>query len=111
MGVVTLIQSGVGVTAVYPINILQQNNATHFYVFVDGTATYSVQLTADDIYADGFDPSAANWVVTVGNFTNQTASQVLTTSGAWKGFRLNVTSGSGTVRLKMRQANIKNYFQ
>ena len=70
-----------------------------------GTATYSVQMTFDDIYAAGYNPATGNWQNN-SVLTGLTASNSNALLTPVRAVRLNITSYvSGTIRLTVIQAS------
>lgn len=74
-----------------------------FNAVVTGTATYTVQHTYDDPFADTFSPATANWV----NHAN-VAALTATRAGSYdfpiRAMRLQQTAGNGSVSLTLVQA-------
>jgi len=89
--------TGIDVSA--PIPIDQYLNPTDIGLAVDilsGTATYTVEHTFDDVWADGFNPATATW------FPHPTlAAQSADADGNYAfppiACRLNVTASSGGI--------------
>jgi len=95
--------TGVGVSGVYaPDHYISPFNLA-LGADITGTVTYTVQYTFDDVFASGFDPATATWI----NHPSLTARTTSTDSNIAypvQGVRLNVTAGTGTVRLTIIQA-------
>jgi hypothetical protein len=72
-------------------------------VTVTGTVTYTVQYTFDNVYATGYSPASGNWVDHP-SLTAQTATKDSNIAYPVTAVRLNVTAGTGTVRLAIIQA-------
>lgn len=72
-------------------------------VTVTGTSTYTVQYTFDNALAEGYSAASGNWVDHP-SLTAQTASKDSNIAYPVGGIRLNVTAGTGTVRLTIIQA-------
>lgn len=72
-------------------------------VTVSGTSTYTVQYTFDDVFASNYVPASGNWVDHP-TLTAQTGSKDSNIAYPVSGIRLNVTAGTGTVRLVITQA-------
>lgn len=107
MNPIIVTQTGVGSSRVIPINVLQPGNTLGLGIFVVGTASFAIETTSSDITADGYNPSTDQW----SPGANGTTSQATITTGAWRGIRLTVLSGTGTVTFKLVQANLSNNFK
>lgn len=70
---------------------------------VTGTATYTVQYTFDNVFDNAYNPATGNWVDHP-SLTAQTATKDSNIAYPVSGVRLNVTAGTGTVRLVITQA-------
>lgn len=101
---VVLSQTGVGTSAVHvPDTFLDPFNIGLGCVVVSGSVTYTVEHTFENAMADDFDPATAVWFPNSG-LTSQTTNQQGNYAYAVNGIRLNVTGGTGTVKLYIVQA-------
>lgn len=103
---IVLSVTGVGSSAVSPMNINTSPFNVGFGVTVSGTINYTVQHTFDNVWATDFNPSTANW------FDHPTiASQSTTKDGNYafpvSAIRLLTNSGGGTATLTLLQAGIQ----
>lgn len=94
--------TGVGVSAPIPLDTNQSPFAVGLGCVLDGSATYSVQHTYDDITSPSFNPASATW------FTNSGISAATTSVDSNYAFpvqaiRLNVTAGTGRVAMTVNQ--------
>jgi len=94
---------GTGVSNVMPPDQYISPFNVSLGVTVSGTSTYTVQYTFDDVFASGYNPSSGNWVDHP-TLTAQTGSKDSNIAYPVSGIRLNVTAGTGTVRLVITQA-------
>lgn len=95
--------TGTGISGVCPIDhYIAPTNVT-LGVTVTGTSTYTVQYTFDDVFANSYNPATGNWVDHP-SLTAQTGSKDSNLAYPARGVRLNVTAGTGTVRLTIIQA-------
>jgi hypothetical protein len=70
---------------------------------VTGTATYTLQYTADNIQAASFTPAGANWQ-SHPQMTDATTSSIVEFTAPVTAVRLNQTVGNGSVAGKVIQA-------
>lgn len=103
---IDLTQTGVGPSAVSPMNLNTSPFNVGFAVIVTGTANYTVQHTFDDVFAASFNPGTAAW------FNHPTIASLGTNADGnyafpVTGIRVLVNSGGGTVRLTLLQAGIQ----
>jgi hypothetical protein len=108
MRTITISQTGVGVSSICRINYLIPNAQFNAMAIVTGTATYTIQYTSDDIDADSFNPSTADWYTFGTAAVNSTVSQIFASNMMHSGIRINITSGTGTVVVKVCLPNIAN---
>lgn len=100
---VTYSITGTGVSGVYaPDHYVSPFNVA-LSALVDGTVTYTVQYTFDDVFAKTFVPTSANWVDHP-SLTNKNTTLDSNIAYPVRGIRLNVTAGTGTTRLTIIQA-------
>ena len=95
--------TGVGTSAVIPVDYYVSPTSIGLGCTLTGTATYSVQYTFDDVFASGYNPATGNWVDHP-SLTAKTASADSNLAYPARGVRLNVTAGTGSVRLVFIQA-------
>jgi hypothetical protein len=103
---IDLTQTGVGASAVSPMNLNTSPFNIGFAAVVTGTANYTVQHTFDDVNLQTFNPSTATW------FNHPTIAGLSANADGNYAFpvtaiRLLVNSGGGTVRLTLLQAGIQ----
>lgn len=72
---------------------------------VTGSATYTLQYTADNIQASSFTPAGANWQDHP-MMTGSTTSGIAEFTSPVTAVRLNQTSGAGSVAAKVIQAGL-----
>lgn len=99
--------SAVAFSAPIPLDYAAQNFQVGLGVdyTTAGTATYTVQMTFDDIYAAGYNPATGNWQSVTG-LSAQTAAAAVNSTIPVRAVRLNITSYvSGTIRLTVIQAS------
>lgn len=95
--------TGTGVSGVYaPDHYVSPFNVS-LGVTVTGTATYTVQYTFDDVFDGSYVPDSGSWIDHP-SLTAQTATKDSNIAYPVRGVRLNVTAGTGTVRLTVIQA-------
>jgi hypothetical protein len=74
-------------------------------VITNGTPTYTVQHTFDNVFDSAYNPATGNWF----NQPDMTA-QITNADGNYafpvSAIRLNVTAGTGTVALRIMQAGV-----
>jgi hypothetical protein len=100
---VYLTQTGVGTSPVCPLDHYLNPFNVGLSGSVQGSATYSVEYTFDDVYSPTFDPATATWV-THGDLFGMTKTASSNLLFAVTGVRLKVTAGSGTVTLAVIQS-------
>jgi hypothetical protein len=103
---IDLSQTGVGASAVSPMNLNTSPFNIGFAVVVTGTVNYTVQHTFDDVNLPTFDPSTATWFshpTIVGLAVNADGNYAFPVTA----IRLLVNSGGGTARLTLLQAGIQ----
>jgi len=103
---IDLTQTGVGASAVSPMNLNTSPFNIGFGVVVTGTVDYTVQHTFDDVNLPTFNPSTAVW------FNHPTIAGLAVNADGNYAFpvtaiRLLVNSGGGTARLTLLQAGIQ----
>lgn len=93
-----IVQTGVGTSAPFPVDWRQQNFQVSLMCEVEGTVTYTIQHTLDNVLNN----ETALW------FDNATlANKTTTADGNYAfpitAFRVNVTAGTGTVTVRFVQ--------
>jgi hypothetical protein len=102
---VRVVLRAAGVSAPIPLDVNQSPFSVGLGATISGTATYTVQYTFDDVFASGFDPSAAAWISHTG-LTDKTTSADNSLTYPVTAVRLNVASVSGSVTLNVIQAGM-----
>jgi hypothetical protein len=99
---VNLSLTGVGNSAVFPVDTYISPSNMGLAVVVTGTITYKVQYTFDNVFAAGYDPTAGTWF----DHPTLAGSSSLNSNIAYPvtGIRLNTSAGSGTATLTIIQA-------
>ena len=103
---IDLTQTGVGASAVSPMNLNTSPFNIGFAVIVTGTVNYTVQHTFDDVFSPAFNAGTATW------FAHPTIASLGANADGNYAFpvtaiRLLVNSGGGTARLVLLQAGIQ----
>jgi hypothetical protein len=96
--------TGVGNSAVFPVDIYVAPTNMGLAVVVSGVITYKVQYTFDNVFAEGYSPTAgtSNWFdhpTLVGSASGNSNIAYPVT-----GIRLITTAGTGTATLTIIQA-------
>lgn len=94
-------QTGVGTSAPFPVDWRQQNFQVSLMCEVIGTATYSIQHTLDNII-DGKNTNTPLWL-DKSDLSGKTANAEGSYLAPIAAFRINVTSGTGTVKVRFLQ--------
>lgn len=96
--------TGVSTSGVIPLDYIQTPFGVSLSTVVNGSATYTIQHTFDDVLAPGFNPATANW------YPHDNAVFVAATANAndnfafpVRGVRINQTVGAGSVTLTATQ--------
>lgn len=100
---ITVSVTGVGVSAPQPLDTIRNPFNVGFGVIVDGTVTYTVQHTFDDVWEAGFSAASATWFDHP-DVAALSANEDGTYAFPVKAVRLQVTAGTGTATLKLIQA-------
>jgi hypothetical protein len=95
--------TGVGVSPVIPTDWRHASFDVGLGVVVQGTATYTVEYTFDDVFSETFNPATATWFPHQ-DLTGLTANKDSNLAFPPTGMRLNVTAGTGKVTLNYIQA-------
>ena len=99
---VNLSVTGVGNSAVFPVDTYVAPSNMGLAVVVSGTITYKVQYTFDNVFAKGYDPTAGTWF----DHPTLTGSASANSNIAYPvtGIRLSTSAGTGTATLTIIQA-------
>lgn len=106
MSINKISQTGVGSSSVFPVDLLQKRFALTLQTMVTGTATYSIEVTIDDVFDEDFDASTADWFSLGATLTNVSTNAIANLAQIISGLRLKITSGTGTVSLTILQAGV-----
>jgi len=107
MSVTKISQTGVGSSSIYQVDYLQERVILGIQAVINGTVTYTVEYTLDDIAASNFNASTADWIPVAANLTNAVTSITGVLNGfPCRGVRVTVSSGSGTVDVTILQAGL-----
>lgn len=101
----TLTTSGVSASSVAPLcNFVGRFNVSVNTV-VTGSATYTLQFTADDPFASNFVPASANWK-SHPSMTASTISDIVEFTAPVTAVRINQTAGAGSVLATVIQMDV-----
>lgn len=100
---ITVSVTGVGNSAPQPMDTVRNPFQVGFGVIVDGTITYTVQHTFDDIWAEDFDASSADWFDHP-SVADLSANEDGNYAFPVRAIRLHTSAGTGTATLKLIQA-------
>lgn len=92
------------IAASAPLVVDSRGNQNRLGIMVtSGTATYTVQMTADDVFAPGYNPASGNWFsVPAAALVAATTSQMAEVTCPCTALRLNVTAWtSGAVVMRV----------
>jgi hypothetical protein len=103
MPTVSYTVTGVGTSPIYAVNNFGVPVNIGLGLTVSATATYTIQITFDDITADGYVASSGTWFTETGFGTATTSKYGLLTTPC-RGVRLNVSASSGSVTMQVQQA-------
>jgi hypothetical protein len=98
---VVVSKTGVGQTAIVPVDYLQSPFGIGFGVVVSGTITYTVQHTFDNVLDSTVTPT---WF-SHEDLIDETANQDGNYAFPIRGIRLNNTAGTGVTTLTVLQGN------
>jgi len=101
---VRLTVTGVGVSAPIPVDQYIGSTAIALAAIISATATYTIEHTFDDVFAEGFNPATATWFGTPGFDGPETTDQDGTIVSPPSAIRLNVSASTGSVEIVLRQA-------
>lgn len=94
-------QTGVGTSAPFPVDWRQQNFQITLICEAVGTVTYTIEHTADNII-DGRETATPVWMPHATLAAKTTTAEGNYTSPI-TAFRVNVTAGTGTVKVRFVQ--------
>lgn len=100
---ITISKTGTGRSAIVVPDSFQNPFNVGIQLELDGTATFSIEITMDDVTND---PAGAVWSVATG-FSGLSASAIGSLTIPCHGLSINVASGTGTVTAKIVQAGIR----
>lgn len=100
---VVLSVTGVGSSAVDPLDHYLKPFNVSLAVRVTGVITYTVQYTYDDVFATNYDPATGNWVDHP-SLTTQTTTKDSNIAYPVRAVRLTTSAGAGTATLTVIQA-------
>jgi hypothetical protein len=99
---VVLSVTGVGNSAVDPLDHYLTPFNVSLAVRVTGTITYTVQYTFDDVFAAGYVPASGNWIDHP-SLASQTTTKDSNIAYPVRAVRLTTSAGSGTATLTVIQ--------
>lgn len=100
---ITDASAGAKVSNVYPPDNYVSPFNVALSVLVTGTVTYTVQYTFDDVFAANFNPASANYT-NHPSLTAQTATKDSNIAYPVTGIRIQLSSGTGSVKFTAIQA-------
>lgn len=71
--------------------------------FVNGTVTYNIEVTGDDVTASGYVEASGNWQPMSTAMTGLTANAVNTLGAVVSAIRGHITGGTGTLTVQFTQ--------
>ena len=86
-----------------PIDIYLDPTNIGFQANVDGTVTYTVESTLDDVFAEDFDPDTATWIPHP-TIDGETATMQGNFAFPPSAVRIVITAGTGSVDFTLIQA-------
>ena len=92
-------QSGTGTSAWLPLDYKQAPFNVGFGVVVNGTATYTIEHTFEDVFDSSITPTAFSHGSVVGQSANANSNYAFPV----RAVRLNVTAGMGDVTVTLLQ--------
>lgn len=99
--------SGVSISAIVPVDIYCPSSDKGVFVVVTGTVTYTVQITADDVFDPSITPIWFNVDATANaNLIAATTSQQGTIDTPCRAIRVNQTAGAGSTRAVIVQQSL-----
>lgn len=92
-------QTGVGTSAPVPVDFTQSSFGIGFGCVVNGTVTYDIQHTFDDVQKAGVTPTWFNHSAITGQTANKDGNYAFPVAA----IRINVSAGTGSVTLTLLQ--------
>lgn len=100
-----LTTSGTSASSVAPLCHFVDRFNVSVNTVVTGSATYTLQFTADDPFASNFVPASANWK-SHPSMTSSTISDIVEFTAPVRAVRINQTSGAGSVSATVIQMDV-----
>lgn len=94
-------------SAVCPMDYLISPFQVTLEAIVTGAATYTVEYTTDNPFAEDFDPATAHWIP-VTNMTAAAADAEATLISPVRAIRMRQLTGAGSMELQITQAGMGN---
>lgn len=101
----TLTTSGISASSVAPLCYFVHRFNVSVNTVVTGSATYTLQFTADDPFAPNFSPATANWKPHP-SMTSSTISDIVEFTAPVTAVRINQTAGAGSVSATVIQMDV-----
>lgn len=98
---VTVSKTGVGQTAVVPVDYAAAYDATSAAAVVSGTVTFNIEHTYDNVLDSAVTPT---WFALAAD-TGKTANHFREYLAPIRGIRANITAGTGSVTLTVLQGH------
>ena len=108
MRLVSVTQTGPGLSAPIVLDQYVSPENTGWAAVLNGTATYAVEFSQDDpfaAYATDYNTNG-NWTQLTG-YTAVTTSKFDNTAYPVKALRINIASGTGSVRFNVNQSGVR----
>lgn len=100
---VTVVVTGIGVSAPVPMDVNQNPFNAGIGCKISATATYTVEHTFDDVWSPTFVPASATWFPNSG-LTAKAANADGNYAFGVRAIRLNVAASTGTVTMTVVQS-------
>ena len=95
--------TGTGTSPIYAADNFQATFNIGLAATISATATFTVQYTLDDIFAEGYNPATGTWWP-VTNFNAISTNTAGNMTVPCRGLRLNVSASTGSVTLQIQQS-------
>ena len=102
---IILTTSGTSASSVAPLCHFVNRFNVSVNTVVTGSATYTLQFTADDPFASNFVPASANWK-SHPSMTSATISDIVEFTAPVRAVRINQTAGAGSVSATVIQMDV-----
>jgi hypothetical protein len=102
---IVLTTTGVSASSVCPLCFYTEKFNVSVNTVVTGSATYTLQFTADDPFAATFTPASANWK-SHPSMTDATTGDIVEFTAPVRAVRINQTVGTGSVRATVIQMDV-----